>query len=154
MKICDLLSENHIFFDLESSDKEQILNELVSLLEERGLVSDRKLILQELLKSESQGSTGLEKGIAVPHALIENIEEPLLALALLKKGINFDAVDQKPTYVLFMLIGDKNNPGFHIKVLARICRLVKETDFVEKVKEAKSPEEICGIFEQEENKII
>lgn len=82
MKIYGLLREDNIFLDLKPGDKRQILEEFVAALKERGFITDDKVILKELLKRESLGSTGLEKGIAVPHALTDKIKEPLLALAL------------------------------------------------------------------------
>ena len=153
MKICGLLREEHIILDLKSGEKKQILEEFVSSLKERGLISEDKIILEELLKRESLGSTGLEKGIAVPHALTDKVKEPFLALAVIKKGMEFEAVDQMPTYVIILLLGNKDNPGFQLKVLAHICRLVKETDVVEKIRKAKSPHDICLIFDEEEGKI-
>ena len=153
MKICGLLRKDHIILDLKPGEKRQILEEFVSSLKNRDLISDEKVILEELLKRESLGSTGLEKGIAVPHALTDKVKEPFLALAVIKKGIDFEAVDQMPTYVILLLLGNKDNPGFQLKVLAHICRLVKETQVVEKVREADSPEDICTIFDEEEEKI-
>lgn len=153
MKICGLLTEDHIFLDLKPGDKREVLEKFVSGLQRRGLITEEKVILGELLKRESLGSTGLEKGIAVPHALTDKIKKPLLALALIRKGMDFEAADQRPTYVILLLLGTKNNPGYQLKVLAHICRLVKETRVVEKIKKAKSPSDICSIFEEEEVKI-
>lgn len=153
MKICGLLRKDHVILDLKPGEKKQILEEFVSILKERDLVSDEKVILEELLKRESLGSTGLEKGIAVPHALTDRVKEPFLALAVIKKGVDFEAVDQMPTYVILLLLGNKDNPGFQLKVLAHICRLVKETKVVEKIREADSPADICAIFDEEEEKI-
>ncbi|MFP4081437.1 MAG: PTS sugar transporter subunit IIA [Candidatus Aminicenantes bacterium] len=153
MKICSLLKKDHIFFDLEPGDKRKILEEFVAALKERGLIPEEKVILKELLDREKLGSTGLEKGIAVPHALTDKVEEPLLALALIKKGVDFEAADRMPTHIIVLLIGNKNNPGLQLKILAHICRLVKETNMVEKMKKAKSPSDVCSIFEEEEGKI-
>lgn len=153
MKICGLLTEDHIFLDLKPGGKREILEEFVSGLKQRGLIAEDKAILGELLKRESLGSTGLEKGVAVPHALTDRIKKPLLALALIRKGVDFEAADQKPTYVILLLLGTKDNPGYQLKVLAHICRLVKETRIVEKIKRAKSPSDICSILEEEEVRI-
>lgn len=153
MKIYGLLKEDQILLDLESDDKKHTLEEFVRALKKKKVISEDKVILDELLKREKLGSTGLEKGIAVPHALIEGLEDPLLALALIKKGIDFEAVDQMPTYIILLLLGNKNNPGLQLKVLAHICRLVKETQFVEKAKVAESSQDIRLILKEEEEKI-
>jgi len=154
MKICSLLKEDHIFLDLKPGDKRQVLEEFVAAVKERRLIHDDELILEELLKRESLGSTGLEKGIAIPHALIEEVKEPFLALAVFENGIDFEAVDQMPTYALIMLLGSKNNPGVQLKILAHVCRLVKETNFVEQIRKIEKPGDVCALLEEEEGKIV
>lgn len=154
MNICRLLKPTHIFLDLKPGDKRQVLEAFVGAIKERKLISDERLILDELLKRESLGSTALEKGIAIPHALIDKIKEPFMALAIIKEGIDYGAVDEKPTYILILLLGSKNNPGIQLKILAHVCRLVKETDVVEKLKKTSDPAEVCALLEKEEEKII
>lgn len=153
MKIYGLLNENHIFFDLKSESKRALLEEFVNALKTRGLVKNEKLVLAELFAREDLCSTGLEKGIAVPHALTSEIEDSFLALAVIKNGVDFGSVDQMPTYILLLLLGNNDKPGNQLKILAHICRLVKDTDFVEKVKKADSPQDVCVILEEEEGRI-
>ena len=153
MKICDYLTKDHIFLDMKSSDKRDLLGEFVAVLKEKGSIDQDQVILESLLKREGLGSTGLEKGIAVPHALVDGVDGPIIALSVLKDGIDFEAADGMPTYVVLLLLGNKNNPGNQLKILAHVCRLVKETDFVEKVKMATMPEDICDILERDEGKI-
>ncbi|MFC2169085.1 PTS sugar transporter subunit IIA [Acidobacteriota bacterium] len=153
MKVCGILKEDHIFFDLKPGDKNHVLKDFVAVLKKRRLVGDDKKILEALLKREKLGSTGLERGLAIPHALIDEIKDSFLALAVVKNGVNFEAVDQMPTFILFLLLGNKDNPGLQLEILAHICRLVKETKFAEKIKEAKSPHDICMILKDEEGKI-
>jgi PTS system nitrogen regulatory IIA component len=153
MNIYELLKEDHIFLDILPGDKRSVLEAIVSALKKKGLISKERGIVEELLRREGLGSTGLKKGIAVPHALIEKIEKPLLALALIRQGINFEAADKMPTYIILLLLGDKDNPGSQLRLLAHICRLVKETKFVEKAKKAKSSQDIRLILKKEEQKI-
>lgn len=153
MKICGYLKKDHIFLDLESGDKKDVLEDFIQKLKGRGVINDAQLILDKLLERETLCSTGLEKGIAVPHTLTDQVDEPLLALAVIKKGMTYESVDQMPTYVLLLILGNTNKPGAQLKILAHICRLVKETDIVEKIKKVESPDEICRIFEEEEGKI-
>lgn len=153
MKICGYLKKDHIFLDLESGDKKDVLEDFIQKLKGRGVINDAQLILDKLLERETLCSTGLEKGIAVPHTLMDQVAEPLLALAVIKKGMTYESVDQMPTYVLLLILGNTNKPGAQLKILAHICRLVKETDIVEKIKKVESPDEICRIFEEEEGKI-
>ncbi len=154
MKICRLLKEDHIFLDIKPGDKRKVLEDFVAGIKKRNLISDDKLVLDELLKRESLGSTGLKKGFAIPHALLDELKEPFLALAVIKKGIDFEAEDQMQTYVLLLLLGNKNNPGAQLKILAHVCRLVKETEFVKQIMKIKKPGEICALLEKEEGKIV
>jgi PTS system nitrogen regulatory IIA component len=94
MKICDLLKESHVVFDLQAGEKAEVLNHFVSELKNRGLLQTETDILAELMKRENLGSTGLANGIAIPHALIDELNEPFLGLALINKGTDFQAVDQ------------------------------------------------------------
>jgi mannitol/fructose-specific phosphotransferase system IIA component (Ntr-type) len=153
MKICGYLKKNHIFLDLEPGDKKDVLEVFISKLKEKGVIGDAELILKKLLERETLCSTGLEKGIAVPHTLTDQVDEPLLALAVVKKGMAYESVDQMPTYVLLLILGNTNKPGVQLKILAHICRLVKETDIVEKIRKVESQDEVCSIFEEEEGKI-
>jgi mannitol/fructose-specific phosphotransferase system IIA component (Ntr-type) len=81
------------------------------------------------------------------------VDEPILALAVVKKGMTYESVDQLPTYVLLLILGNTNKPGMQLKILAHVCRLVKETDIVEKIRRIESRDEVCQIFEEEEGKI-
>jgi mannitol/fructose-specific phosphotransferase system IIA component (Ntr-type) len=148
-----MLKENHIFLDLKSGEKVKVLQEFVARLKERDLFNDEKKILRELLERENLCSTGLEKGIAIPHSLTDQVKEPLLALAVVREGMVYESVDQMPTYVLLLILGNKENPGVQLKILAHVCRLVKETEFVEKVKKAKTASDVCSILDEEEGKI-
>ncbi|MBS3818834.1 PTS sugar transporter subunit IIA [bacterium] len=154
MKICEYLSEKNVLTDLESAEKKEILEQFVKELKKRGLIGKEKKILDQLLKRESLGSTGMENGVALPHALTEEVKEPLISIGIVKKGMNFEAVDQMPTYVLFLILGNQDQPGLQLKILAHICRLVKETDLVERFKKIDDPSQVCKILEEEEQSIV
>lgn len=153
MKIHGLLKEHHIFLDLVPAEKRRFLGNFVRDIKRRGLISEERVILDELLKREVLGSTGLEKGIAVPHALSSTVKEPFVALAVVKEGLDFQAADRRPTHVVILILGSKDNPGMQLKILAHVCRLVKETKIVDKLKKASSAHEVCEIFKKEEEKI-
>jgi fructose-specific phosphotransferase system IIA component len=153
MNICTMLKENHIILNLKPGEKSKVLQDFVASLKERGLINDEKTILKELLERETLSSTGLEKGLAVPHTLTDQVNEPLLALAIIKEGIVYESVDQMPTYVLLLILGNNENPGAQLKILAHICRLVKETEFVDKLKKAETAKDVCTILDEEEGKM-
>jgi len=153
MKICRYLKESHIFLDLKPGEKVTVLRDFLFRLKEKGVLRNTKTILKKLLERENLCSTGLERGIALPHALTEEVREPFLALALIKEGVQYGSLDQKPTSILFLILGNKKEPGFQLKILAHICRLVKETNFVERVKKVESAREICALLHEVEGKM-
>jgi len=153
MKIGSLLKKEHIYFDMEAGEKRELIGKMVEALKSRRVIDREKLILEALLKREGLGSTGLEKGIAIPHAIVDEVKEPILALSVIPEGIDFEAADHLPTYIVLLLLGSKNNPGNQLKILAHVCRLVKETDVVEKLRAGRNAGEILAILEQEEEHI-
>ena len=153
MKVCDYLKDSNVFLEMKSRDKKEFLDEMITALKDRGIINNHKKILEEVLKREGLGSTGLEKGIAIPHALTNEVESTVLALAVARDGIDFEAADQKPSYIILLLLGNMSNPGYQLKLLAHVCRLVKETSVIEKIRNAKSVPDICRIFTTEESKI-
>jgi len=154
MKICDLLTESRIVFDLKPGNKIEILKRFVRELKNRNLIQSEDIVLDGLIDRENLGSTGLERGIAIPHALIDDLPEEFIALALIKEGTNFEALDQKPTYVFLMLLENSDKPGAQLKTLAHVCRLIKETDVVDKIRNSLEPRDVCRFFKEEEEKII
>ncbi len=153
MKICHLLKKEWIFLDRKPSDKKQLLEDFVLELKKTKAIKNDKEILEAILKREGLGSTGLEDGFAIPHALLESGDPSIIALYVIKDGIDFDAADHKLSYAIMLLLGSKNNPSHQLKILAHLCRMVKETDFVQQVREAKTQEDVFRILECDEESI-
>lgn len=153
MKVYNQLNNDLIFLNLSSEGKENLLKEMVAGLKEKGYISNEKKILNKLLEREHLCSTALEKGIAVPHALVDLKKPPLVALGLLRNGVDFESADRMPTHVVILLLGSKDDPGSHLRLLAHICRLVKETKFVERTRRVKTASEAMTVFKEEEEKI-
>ncbi len=153
MRICSFLKTEQVLLNLKAEDKPSILQELVSFLKENGIIKDDKKVLEELSKREELGSTALSRGIALPHALLPSLKSPVLALGLSQKGVDFGDKEGKPTHVFFVLLVNNEDPGKQLKILAHVCRLIKETDFVSKIKKIRSAGDACHILEEEERKI-
>lgn len=150
MKITDYLDKSHIYLDMTSSDKKNVLEELTVRLAASGAIRSGLAVLEALLKREGLGSTGLEKGIAVPHALTSDIAHPLIAVSVIKEGMDFESADGQPSYVVLLLLGGRQNPGIQLQVLAHICRLTKESDMVERMRSAQTAEEVYRILDHAE----
>ncbi len=154
MKICSIIKKNNIVLGLEPGKKEDVLRKFLTILAERGLIDHSQDLLNKIMERERLGSTALDQEIAIPHALSSHIEKTFLALAVLDKEIDFGTDEPKPVSILFLLLGNQGNPGQQLKVLAHICRLIKETNVIKMIKKAKSIQEICEKIDEAESEIV
>ena len=149
MKILDVLQKETILEDLVSTDKKGILEELVVPVAKVANVSEEGLV-KVLLDRERLGSTGIGGGVGIPHGKLKNLENTVLGFGLSKNGVDFESMDGKPTYVFFLLVTPENSTGLHLKMLARISRLLKDDSFKERLINASSQEEIFTIIQEED----
>jgi len=152
MKITEFLDKRGIKMDVESSEKEDVLKELVDVLADVKDVGDKKLILKALVDRENLGSTGIGQGIAIPHGKTDKVKEIVAVLGISRKGVNFDALDGEAVYLFFLLVAPKDNPGPHLKALAQISRLLRDSFFCELIKRCQTPEEVFELIRKEEEK--
>ncbi|MCF8035896.1 MAG: PTS sugar transporter subunit IIA [Desulfobacteraceae bacterium] len=143
MKILDYINEQTVLTDLGSGDKKGVIDELAQPVAElTGL--DHREIVRVLIERERLGSTGIGDGIAIPHGKINGLESLVLGFGLSRKGVNFDALDGKPTHIFFLLLSPDNSTGIHLRILARISKLLKEAAFKEKLMQAKAQADIIS----------
>lgn len=152
MKITEFLDKRGIKMDIEASDKEDVLKELVDLLADVKDIGDKKLILKALVDRENLGSTGIGQGIAIPHGKTDKVKDIVAVLGISRKGVNFDALDGESVYLFFLLVAPKENPGPHLKALAQISRLLRDSFFCELIKRCKTPDEVFELIRKEEEK--
>jgi PTS system nitrogen regulatory IIA component len=152
MHITDILDKRAIKLDLDSTEKEEVLGELVNALAEIRPIGDKKSILKSLIDRENLGSTGIGQGIAIPHGKTDRVDRLMAFLGVSKKGVNFDALDGEPVYIFFLLIAPKESAGPHLKALARISRLLRDSYLCQLIRSAKEPEDIYRIISEEEKK--
>lgn len=150
MDIYSLLDTSTIVANLKADNKDELINELVNLLQDR--VKDDKLekIRDSVFERESIMSTGVGKELAIPHGKCESIEENLAAFAILKDPVDFNSIDDKPVRMAFLLVGPHLKNNAHIKLLSRISRLMNSTTFRDKLLECSTEKEIYETFETEE----
>ncbi|MGA1795028.1 MAG: PTS sugar transporter subunit IIA [bacterium] len=150
LKLIDLLPEKVIAPDLKADNKTDVLRELVGLLYQAGRIDDQEKVLEVLLDRERLGSTGVGYGVAIPHGKYNSIENLIAAFGRSKKGIDFDAVDNKPVHIFFLFLAPENAANLHLRVLARSCRLLKRDTFRESLMHAENADEIVKIIAREE----
>ncbi len=149
MKICDVLDRRSILPDLKARNKKGILEELVVPVAEIAGVSQKDLT-KVLMERERLGSTGIGGGIGIPHGKMKNLESLVLGVGLSRKGVDFESLDGQPTHIFFLLITPENNTGLHLKLLARISRILKNEPFKSRLLEAADGDEILGIIKEED----
>jgi nitrogen PTS system EIIA component len=128
MKILDLLSTEAINVDLKAKDKKGILNELVLPVAQQADANHEELV-KVLMERERLGSTGIGGGIGIPHGKFKGLASLVLGFGLSRQGVDFDSMDGRPTHIFFLLLTPENSAGVHLKLLARISRLLKDNDF-------------------------
>ena len=149
MKICDVLHKEAILSDLKAQNKKGILEELVAPVAAIANVNQEDLV-KVLLERERLGSTGIGGGIGIPHGKMRDLESLVLGFGLSRKGVDFESLDSKPTHIFFLLVTPENSTGLHLKLLARISRILKNEPFKERLLNASDAEEIFGIIKEED----
>jgi len=149
MKILDVLQKEAIISDLKSQDKKGILEELVAPIARITGVNHKDLV-RVLMDREQLGSTGIGGGIGIPHGKLRQLESLALGFGLSRKGVDFESMDNKPTHIFFLLVTPENSTGLHLKMLARISKILKHDPFKEKLLNAASSNEILSIIKEED----
>ena len=149
MALLDLIQENVVRVPLKETSKYEVIRELVDILKDAEKISDPEPIYQAIQKREEQASTGLENGIAVPHAKTSSVEELTLAIGIAPQGIDFQALDGKPSKVFFLLLAPPDKSGPHIEALAEIARITQSGAFMRLLTSARTAEEVVELFAEE-----
>ena len=145
MKISEILHRSAIIADLKSNDKKGVLEELAAAVSGT-TEADSQQILKVLLEREQLGSTGIGGGIGIPHGKLNAINSIVVGFGLSRGGVDFDSLDNKPVHIFFLLITPENSTGSHLKVLAQISRLLKQSDFKNRLMKAETVDDIVQII--------
>ncbi len=138
---------------LSESTREEALRRIVRIVAEKGFIKNEEEIFARLMERESIQSTAVGNGIAIPHCFSDEIADLLIVVARAPQGIAFDSFDGEPTRVIFLLMGNRQGHGLHLKALARIARLIKSTEFIQKIVASLTVADMVRAFEEEETKI-
>jgi PTS system nitrogen regulatory IIA component len=152
MKIMDYLNEEWVISDLKGTDKPSILKELSNALVKPCQVTSVEELLQVLLDREKLGSTGIGEGVAIPHGRLKKLKKFFVSFGRSLKGVDFDSIDQKPSYLFFLVIAPENSAVDNLKLLGRIVTLLKEPSFKKRLMEAPSRRELFQVISEEDEK--
>ena len=150
MRLRDMLDESTVKVGLESLDKEECIEELTDVLVLAGRVSDRARVLSAVRTREAEGSTGIGKGVAVPHGKCAGLSGTVLAVGISKHGIEFDSADGKPVKIVFLIAASASEPGKHLQMLAEVVRLIRVPGLCDKLAAATTPKMVLDLLDAEE----
>ncbi len=148
--ISELLSEGVIEPDLEADSRKEVFEKLVDMLYQAGKIDSSEEAMEAITEREEILSTGIGNGVAIPHAKCPSVDSLVAAFGRVKEGVDFKSLDGKPAYLIFLLISPENEAGVHVRALARISRMLKNTEFRNRLLEEDSTTQIIDIIREQE----
>ncbi len=152
MNLFTLLDEKTILPNLEAENKEQVINKLIDTLRWKVDAETVEAIRESVFERERIMSTGVGKGLAIPHCKTKAVDKNYAAFARLASPLDFNSIDSEPVQIIFLLVGPDSNHSQHIKLLSRISRLMNSASFHEKILNSQTSEVIIEAFQEEEEK--
>ncbi len=153
MSITSILQKDSISIGMDIDDKFDLLKNMVYLASKSGKINDNEIAINKVFEREKIMSTGVGKGIALPHAKTDVVVDSVGALAILRNDIDFDSIDGKPVKLVFLLLGQEQNVGNHLRLLSKISRILNNDSFRNKIINSQNQEEILLLFEEIEQEI-
>jgi len=146
MRLADVLNEENIIADLKATDKRELLDEMVTDLVGKVAGLNRERLIEALLEREKLGSTGIGHGVAIPHGKVKGLEEISVSFGRSRRGVDFNATDDKPVYLFFLILAPENSAAAHLKVLAIISQMLKSQEFRNRLRAAPGAHEIYKLI--------
>lgn len=151
MRISQLLNKESIIVNIKARNKKEVIDELALAISNTTKISADE-IAKVLMEREKLGSTGIGGGIAIPHGKLGLVDSIIVGFGISKQGIDYEALDNKPVHIFFLLLTSENSTGGHLKVLAQISKLLKIDNFKKQLTAAEAAEDIYDIImEQDED---
>ena len=153
MKITDLLSINSIEIGSSYKDKDELLKNAVKLMCRSGIINNEKEYLNSVLKREKESTTGVGNGIAIPHGRCKAVDKAGLAAIVLNKPVEYEALDNKPVELLFLIAAPEDKGNVHMEILSKLAMMLMDQEFTFKLKNSRTSEEFIRVIDEaEENK--
>lgn len=144
--ITNLLTLECINLNLKGQTKQEIIDEMVEILYQGGKLNDKEEYKKAILAREAQSSTGLEEGIAIPHAKTSGVKIPSIAFGLSKNGVDYESLDGEPSKLFFMIAAPANASDTHIEILSKLTTMLLDDEIREKLLEVKTEQEVIDIL--------
>ena len=154
MRLSDYLDPVLVVCDLQAADSWDLLSQISERVCGQHPELDKKVVLSKLQEREAKSSSGLEGGVAVPHAMIPGVTKAICAVVRLADPIDLGTLDGSPVSIVFALISPPEAVASHIRILARIARLCSLPAFIEKMNQAKDDAALYEIIHEEDNRHV
>jgi fructose-specific phosphotransferase system IIA component len=150
MKFADFVVREAVIADLKTDTKEGVIRTMVKSLLDGGKVAADEFegIIKAIMKREELGSTGIGRGVAVPHTKHPSVKKLIGAVAVSREGVDFDSLDGEKVHLFFMLISPPDRPGDHLRALENVSRQLRDDQFCRFLKQAKTPAEILQLLDE------
>lgn len=153
MKFAEFIRKDAIRTELEAVEKEAVIREMAGALMQAGSISDDQFdsVVEAILKREELGSTGIGRGVAVPHTKHPTVDRLCGAVAVSQDGVEFDSLDGEKVHLLFLLVSPPDRPGDHLRALENISRQLRNDTFCRFLKQAKTADDVWQLLEEADN---
>ena len=153
MKFSDFVAVDAIRSHVDASTKEGVIREMVTALVDAGRIpaADLEGIVKAILKREELGTTGIGRGVAVPHTKHPSVDRLVGTVAVSQEGIEFESLDGEPVHLFFLLVSPPDRPGDHLRALENISRQLRDDMFCKFLKQARTPEDIGQLLQEADN---
>ena len=144
MRLADVVCQDAVIAQLGSSERDAVIEELVQSVagHKKMKAADAKALAKAVIKRENEASTGIGKGVAVPHVKHKLITEPVAVVGCSQEGIDFVSLDKQPVYSVFLLLSPASNPDKHLQAMETIFKNLQKDDFRRFLRQARTPEAI------------
>jgi PTS system fructose-specific IIC component/PTS system nitrogen regulatory IIA component len=154
MFLHDVFSPEFIKVDLEAEDKDEAFEELVDHFCQADKSNAREEILTAIRDRESKMSTGIHKGIAIPHGKTNAVDTVRGVVGISRKGVDYDALDGEPVYLLFMIVAPQRDSERHLRILKRLAELLENPQFYVDLQSQKDPQGAYKVISKYEDMLI
>ncbi len=146
MEVHEFINQDLIKMNLVSQDKDSVIEEMIDIMVENGIVTDKEEVVKKAMEREAKGTTGVGKGVAIPHVKSEAVERPAVAFGRSAEGIDYGSMDEKPSYLFFLITVPEESHDEHLQLLAKLSRNLVHDEFRDSLLEAESDEEVMDIL--------
>lgn len=154
MKLSDFVVSDAILPDLNATQRDEVIGELIDALIQAGAAPSglRDTLIAEILKREKNGSTGFGKGVAIPHVKHEKIKKVAAAIGISRAGVDYNALDKQPVYSIFMLLSPAGQPDQHLHAMENIFANLQNDQFRSFLRQAETHEEVVTLLDEADAK--